>query len=262
MIYTCFEMIRDCREDRPEGWSYFVANYVPVVQKLIEHYRPGSGSMLNQVLVSICSPQSNLFAGMDRAPERPFVAELRQQILDVLDRVAPQMEPDIPIALETLAGAAEGLTLLEKQAVWFETMHYSAGDTGTFLRTAAPTIEKIREKAAAGIRAKSDGWRVTVLAENGRQLGREVSEGTPECLPQKAFLDVLDGRATWRGREDLERHVSGCWHCIDHFCRMMEVVRWLRLVQPLREVEAEPFRKLLELPVEKRPAWKRLFGAG
>jgi hypothetical protein len=262
MIYTCFEMIRDCRENRPEGWSYFIANYVPVVQKLIGHYRPGFGNTLDQVLVSICSPESNLFAGMDPVAERPFVAELRQQLLDVLDRMVPQKEPDIAIDLETLTGAVGDLTLLEKQAVWFETMHYPPGDTGTFLRTASSTIEKIRDKAAAGIRAKADGWRVMVLAENGRQLGREAAKGTPQCLPQKAFLDVLDGRATWRGRDELERHVSGCWHCVDHFCRMMEVLKLLRQVQPLSEAESESFRRRLGLPLEKHPAWKRLFGAG
>jgi hypothetical protein len=175
----------------------------------------------------------------------------------------PQTEPDIAMDLETLTSAVENLTLLEKQAVWFETMHYPPGDTGPFLRTAAPTIEKIRERAAAGIRAKANGWRITVLAENGRQLGREAAQGTPQCLPQKAFLDVLDGRATWRGREELERHVTGCWHCIDHFCRMMEVVGLLRRVHPLSEAETEPFRQLLGLAVvEKRPVWKRLFGAG
>ena len=30
MIYTCYEMVRDCRENRAEGWRYFIRNYVPV----------------------------------------------------------------------------------------------------------------------------------------------------------------------------------------------------------------------------------------
>src|SRR5215469_9090117 len=261
MVYTCFEMIRDCRENRAQGWSYFIQNYVPVIQKLIEHYRPGLGTELNQVLVGICSAQSNMFAGMEPLPERPFLAELRQQVLEVLDRLRPQPAPDISIDFETLSAAVEGLTLLEKQAVWFETMLYGPAEAGPLLRTAPTTIEKIREKAAERIRAKADGWRVSVLAENGRQLGREASAGTPECLSQKAFLDVIDGRANWRGREDLERHVSGCWHCIDHFCRMLEVVGLLRQIQPLTEAEAESFRQLLGLAsAEKQPVWKRLFG--
>ena len=50
---------------------------------------------------------------------------------------------------------------------------------------------------------------------------------------------------TWSGREDMERHVSGCWHCLDHFCRMAKVIELLRGLQPLDESEAAPLRKLL-----------------
>jgi hypothetical protein len=77
----------------------------------------------------------------------------------------------------------------------------------------------------------------------------------------KVFLDVLDGRATWRGREEMERHVTRCWHCIDHFCRMAEVIQSLRGVQPLTGEESEPFRKLLGVRMQ-RAGWKRLVGLG
>src|SRR5438445_12830611 len=33
MIYTCYEMVRDCHADRPEGWAYFISNYVPLIRK-------------------------------------------------------------------------------------------------------------------------------------------------------------------------------------------------------------------------------------
>ncbi len=50
------------------------------------------------------------------------------------------------------------------------------------------------------------------------------------------------GRTTWRGRETMEQHVLRCWHCIDHFSRMVEVVELIRGVQPLTEEQAAPFR--------------------
>ena len=34
MIYTCYEMVRDCHADRPEGWAYFISNYVPLIRKI------------------------------------------------------------------------------------------------------------------------------------------------------------------------------------------------------------------------------------
>jgi hypothetical protein len=68
---------------------------------------------------------------------------------------------------------------------------------------------------------------------------------------------MLDGRTTWQGRGELERHVNGCWHCVDHFCRLVEVVEVLRGNQPLTEAEAAPLIESLGIPAAKSPSWKR-----
>ena len=260
MIYTCYEMIRDCREDRAQGWAYLAANYVPVIRKLLAHYDPdGDAAVLERVLRALHDPESSMFQTMEPSPERWFVAELRQQVLAEL--VAPV--PEIELDLETVAAALEPLTLLEKQAGWLEGMRYDAAQAGVLLRMAPATVEKIRARAADLIRGRIDAWRRTLLAENGAALGRAAAvAASTECLPARTFLDMLDGRTTWRGREQLEQHATRCWHCIDHFCRLVEVVELLRGIEPLREHEAEPFRKLLGVQPEKAPVWKRWFSGG
>jgi len=265
MVYTCFEMIRDCRAERPEGWSYFITHYVPVIRTLVLHYRPDRVDNVNDVLFAIRNPgpqAGSLFASVSPIPEREFLAELRQQVLAILDAESPPPEPEVPIELETLTAALDPLTLLEKQAVWLETMRYGPAEAGTLLRTGAAAVEKIREDAGARMRSKLDRWRLTLLSENGRPLGREAAAATPQCLAAKAFLDLLDGRTTWRGREDLERHVRTCWHCIDHDCRLLEAAELAGRSHPLAESEAEPIRQLLGVTADKRPSWKRRFGAG
>ena len=253
MIYTCYEMARDCRADLPEGWSYFAANYVPAIRKLLAHYGSDDPALLERVLLAIRDPQSSMFQSTEPAPERWFVAELRQKALAQL--AAP--DPEIAIGLETVADALQPLTMVEKQAAWIETMRYSAPETGAMLRVAPQTVEKIRDRAAELVRQKVDAWRRSLLAENGPQLGRAAAaSGGKDCLTVKTFLDIIDGRMTWRGREELERHVTGCWHCIDHFCRMLEVVELLRGTQPLSEEEAEPFRTLLGVPARKKRWWR------
>jgi hypothetical protein len=255
VIYTCYEMVRDCRANLPAGWSYFIANYIPPIRKLLAHYAPDDPALLEPALLEIRNPQSSLFQSLDPAPERLFVAELRQQVLARI--VAPA--PDIAIDLETLAAALEPLTMLEKQAAWTETMRYSPRETGAMLRVAAETVSRIRDRAGELIRQKVDAWRRSLLAENGLALGRAAAEAAgKDCLAAKPFLDIIDGRMTWRGREELERHVTGCWHCIDHFCRMAEVVELLRGAQPLSGEEAEPFLKLLGLAAPKKRWWKPL----
>jgi hypothetical protein len=192
---------------------------------------------------------------MDPAPERYFVAELRQQALATLAIPTAEIEINLP----TVADALAPLTLTEKQAAWLEAMRYSPDQTAAMLRVSAATVEKIRARAAEMIRGKVDSWRRTLLAENGLALGREAAAAhTNDCLPAKAFLDILDGRTTWLGREQMERHVNACWHCIDHFCRMLEVVEIMRGIQPISAAEAAPLRKLLGLPPEK-PERKRWF---
>ncbi len=255
MIYTCYEMVQDCRADKPEGWRYFISQYVPLIRKLLAHY--GGSGEINRVVTALRRPESSLFQSLEPVPERWFIAELRQRVLAQL----PTADPPMPLDLETISIAWEPLTLAEKQVAWIDTMAYDASQTGAMMRMAPKTVEKIRERAAELLRGKTDAWNRGLVPANGRHLGRAAeTAGGKDCLPAKVFLDILDGRTTWSGRESMERHVLGCWHCIDHFSRMVEVVELIRGVQPLTEEEAAPFRKLLGVESEKKPLWRRWVG--
>jgi hypothetical protein len=198
-----------------------------------------------------------MFQTLEPAPERNFVVELRQKVLNELKPPVPELEID----LETVSAALEPLTMTERQAVWFETMHYAPAATGPQLRVSAETVDKVRARAADLIRGKVDSWRRTLLADNGAALGKEAQAArTADCLPAKAFLDVIEGRSVWRDREAMDRHLRTCWHCVDHFCRLVEVNEWLRGNQPLTAAEAEPFFQLLGITPPKAAGWKRLFG--
>lgn len=256
-------MVRDCGADRAEGWSHFISQYVPAIRKLVAHYFPeraGENGLIEQALRTLRRPDSSLFASQEPAPERWFVAELRQALLRALrnDASAPA---EMGIDLETLGEALEPLTLVEKQAVWMETMAYTPAETGVLLRMDPKTVEKIRDKAADRIRGVMDTWRRSLLADSGPGLGRAAAAArSSDCLPVKAFLDVLDGRTTWRGREEMEHHVLACWHCIDHFCRMAEVKELLRGLEPLSDAEAAVFCQSLGISPAKPAGKKRWFG--
>jgi hypothetical protein len=129
------------------------------------------------------------------------------------------------------------------------------------MRAAPETVEKIRARASELIRGSVDSWRRSLLVDNGFSLFREAAAASgPDCLPLKAFLDILDGRTTWRDREVMEQHVTNCWHCVDHYARMVEVAGLMRGSKPLSEAEAAPYYKLLGAAPPRRPAWKRMFG--
>lgn len=249
MIYTSYEMVRDCREGRPEGWRYFITHYVPVVRKLSAHYAPEVPAAVEQIVGN-----ADLFTSIEPTPERPFVAALRQQILARL----PARSAEVFASLDDVAAGLAPLTLLEKQAAWIESMRYGAAETGAMLRMSAETVEKVRTKAADLLRAHLSAWSRSVLPDNGLQLAREAAAGhTKDCPPSKGFLDVLDGRTTWSGRDEMERHVGTCWHCIDHFCRMAEVIELLRGIQPLADEEASPYLRSLGVEEKRKHWWGR-----
>ncbi len=263
MIYTCYDMVRDCRADRPEGWRYLISNYVPVIRKLIAHYFPeqaGDDGRVEQLIASLRTPGSSVFDSLDDVPERWFVAEMRQRVLAAMEPLAARPQPDHAPDLDAMSAAFEPLTAVEKQAVWLETMRYDAAGTGVLLRMDPKTVEKIRGRAGAMLRANLDHWNRTLLWDSGAALGRAAASAKTEgCFPAKIFLDILDGRATWSGREQAEHHVKGCWHCIDHFCRLAEVIDLLRGLEPLALPETERFSSALGLPSPKKRGWKRLF---
>ena len=256
MVYTCYEMVRDCRAGTAEGWSFFAANYVPVMRRLIAHYAPERAAdrgLEERLLVAIRQPEAGLFQSLEPAPERYFLAGLRQMVLGSLEAPDPEMVLDLATAAEALAP----LTVTEKLAAWLETMRYTPQQTAAMLRVSAAMVEKVRERAAELIRGKVDQWRRTILAENGMALGRAASEaGGKDCYPSKAFLDILDGRTTWAVRERTDQHVTGCLHCVDHWCRMVETTELPRGVKPLAEAEVAGLKKLLGVAEKKKRFWQ------
>ena len=64
MIYTCYEMVRDCRAGLPEGWIHFISHYVPVCRQTLAHYAPekaGDAALLDHILLAVRQPESFIF---------------------------------------------------------------------------------------------------------------------------------------------------------------------------------------------------------
>ncbi|MFN3324011.1 MAG: hypothetical protein ACK5AZ_10990 [Bryobacteraceae bacterium] len=260
-IYTCFDMIADCRANKREGWVYFVTHYLPLCGTLIEHYYPdrsADAELLGRVLRALRDPKSSLFGTPES--EREFCSRLRQFVLAAVEDDKASTAPEISLDFETLTEALAPLTAMERQAVWLEAMGYHPEHAGSLLNMDAATAGGIREKAADLLRGKMDQWNINVMQQNGFLL-RQAVKGleTEQCFPSRTFLDLLDGRMTWADRQDVDRHMVGCWYCVDHLCRMREIDAILRDSRPLRAGEAEPYLKLLGLPAGKVPFWKRLF---
>lgn len=252
-IYTCFDMVRDCRDNRPEGWAYLVTNYVPVIRRLLANYYDGRTGLLDRMLQQLKNPQSSLWAKPGHAEERIFVAALRQELLRLTEADAASQAPSIPLDLETLTQALEPFTVIERQYVWLESMGYSNEVTAEMMNLDVTSSEAARARADEALRNVLDRWKRGLVAENGLTLGRLATATQGErCLPAKAYLDTLDGRITWHHKKDYEFHMMQCWHCVDHFCRIREADFAINKSKPLTEAEAAPFLQKLGVTLPKK----------
>lgn len=257
------DMIRDCRDNKPEGWRYLIAQYIPVIRQYLAHYYKGRAAdikLIERVMMKLRDAQSPLFASPGAGTEREFVAALRGKVLEAVELDKASVEAEVPLDLETMTAALEPLTAMERQMLWMEAMAYTPEETGTLMNLEPSTIAKVRERAEELLRGKMDRWKKGIVADNGFALGRmaEAASGK-DCLPGKACLDTLDGRITWKRKQDYDYHVARCWYCVDYFCRLREGDFALRIAKPLSAEETAQFQTLLSVVEEEKPFWKKVF---
>lgn len=256
-IYTNHDMIRDCRDNRAEGWRYLATHYTPVIRYFLTHYY-GSASAVGHVLAKLKDPHAPLYAAPGAGTEREFVAALKKAVVAIVEADKPSPSASLPLDLDTLAAALGPLTATEKQMVWLESMAYPPDLAAKMLNLEPSTIEKARARANELLRANMDQWKLGLMRENGLALASLASAAAgQDCLPVKAYLDTIDGRITWDRKQDCELHVARCWHCVDAFSRIREADYALRVTKPLTEEEAAPLFGALSVAAEqKKPRWK------
>lgn len=246
-------MIRDCRDNRPEGWTYLVTRYVPVMRRLLAQYFEARPGLIERMLEQLCNPQSSLWAPPGHAEERIFVAALRQELLRLVELDKASAAPSIELDLDTLTQALASFTVIERQYVWLESMGYSNEVTAEMMNLDVTSAEAARAKADEALRSVLDRWKRGLVAENGLSLGRMATAARGDrCLPPKAFLDTLDGRITWQRKKDYEFHLQQCWFCIDHFCRIREADFLINKSKPITDDEAAPILANLGITPPKK----------
>lgn len=258
-IYTSFEMVEDCKAGLRRGWAHFVSEFEPIIAALAAHYCGEHYASKPSIDLLRDLHTGEFFQSVHPATQREFAIELRQSVLALLEGACSSPAPDIELSLEDVTTALAPLTPVEKQMAWFETMKYVPAHTALTMNAGTDTVERLREKVEELLRQSLDRWKRGLLRENGPQLRAEaVARSGQNCVAIKLFLDVLDGRVTWSNRQNIDRHLASCWHCIDRFCRTREIDRLVKDTPPLTGEKTETHLEKLGFPKEKAPFWKRI----
>jgi hypothetical protein len=244
-VYTCFDMVADCKAGKSEGWIHLVRTFVPALRWFASHYNLDEDTVPRSLLAI-----RDEIHNWEPMTDREIAAKLRPELPLVHSR----------LDLAVLAGAFEPFTLVERQLVWLETMGYDAVKAARLMRMSEQTATKIRERASDFLRAKLDDWSQTLLRDNGVSLGSQARAAMPdEAVPFHHYIEMIDGRLTWQVRSDVERKLEASWHEIDHFCRIREADAAMRESTPLTRAEADGYLDVFGLKPRRQPLWKRVF---
>ena len=254
-IYTCFDMIVDCRQGNAPGWRHFVRTFVPPLRRLLSHYGGGEEQLL-PLIEGLRDRETSLLRTMQPMTEREFLDSLRPLILELTAKPAAVDAPELALIQEALSP----LTAVERQATWLETFGYPVNEVARIMRLAPDTAQKLHARTEELLRAKLDDWSAGLLARHGRTFGAEVEKHpSAEPLSYRDVFDVLDGRNTWQHRMHFERTLEESWFDVHRACRIREADDALDKAKPLDEAAAAPILDRLGIAPEKPGFFKRLF---
>jgi hypothetical protein len=198
-----------------------------------------------------------------RQSEREFLGDLRARLLETALEATTSENSQVPASgsfePEKIAQLLDGVPLLHKEMLFFKLAGYTENTLERLMRISPRVAEKAFERLAAEYQAARSTeqdrcpWPAAWLAFLKHARGLK----TQNCTPAHEIVRIHDGQVSWYEKEPVEKHVSGCLHCLEAWAGLREVGYWRRAADPLSSSEIE---RLLEvIPVEKPAAKKSFF---
>lgn len=249
-VYTCYDMVADCKSAKPEGFAYLVRHLLPPLRKLVRHYG-GDDTAFRGLVLSL-----RTMTDIEPMSDREFVARIRPR---VLEQCKFTLGAGKALDLAAFSEALTGLTFLERQLVWYETMGCDTIEAARRVRVSPETGAKARDKALELLRGNMDTWNRDVIRDNSGALVEQARQAKPdETIAFRRYVDLIDGRLTWQHREEVERAVVASWYEVDRLCVVREADDAVQGSRPLEKDEAAVFLEMLGVKPPQPAFWKRL----
>jgi hypothetical protein len=267
VLYTFHKVREQTEQGKADAWRAFLEFYGPVFVRLLEvHAAIPSREALPLVKRMLAELTANGFERLRptaRQSEREFLGDLRALLLEVaLDSAADQNQQpsaDSAFTPEKIGKLLEELPLLHKEMLFFRLAGYTENTIERLMRMSPRMAEKAFERLAgeyaAARQTEQDRcpWPAAWLA----LLKQACGSKTEKCTPPHEIVRIQDGQVSWYDKEPVEKHFSGCLHCLNAWTAIREVGYWRYAAEPL---SASQIGELMEvIPVEKPPAKKSLF---
>ena len=266
-VLYIFQKIREQSEQAHAGaWRALLELYGPTLIRMLEIHAAMSRReallAVQETMSALCGNRFERLRATSRQSEREFLGDLRALLLD---RAHPSTSlqasagPAGGFAAENVTKLLDGLPLLHQEMLFFKLGGYAESTIETILRLSPRVAERAFERLAGEYqearRNQRDRcpWPSAWLALLKQARGLK----TENCPPAHDMVRIHDGQVSWYDKEPVEKHVSGCLHCLQAWAGLREVGYWRRSAEPLSPSELD---QLLEvIPVQKAPAKKKSF---
>ena len=265
VLFTFHKIREQSEQGSVEAWRALLDFYGPLFFRLLEIHGAipirEASPIVRKMLAELTANGFERLRASSRQSEREFLGDLRALLLGVaLDSVTSQKsEVQRTGAFETekVARLLDGLPLLHKEMLFFRLAGYGENSLERVMRLSPRVAEKAFERLVEEYQAVRQNeqdrcpWPAAWLAF----LKQARALKTEECTPAHELVRIHDGQVSWYDKEPVEKHVSGCLHCLEAWTGLREVGYWRRATDPL---SASGIAQLIEMiPLEKPPAKKK-----
>ncbi len=267
VLFTFHKIREQSEQGTAEAWRALLEFYAPVFFRLLEIDGAMSAQealpVVQRLLGDLMRNSFERLRATSRQSEREFLGDLRAMLLEAAaDEVSPKnsdtsaagaFEPD------KIAKLLDGLPLLHKEMLFFRLAGYTENTVERVMRLSPRVAEKAFERLAGEYQAARQAgrdqcpWPAAWLAFLKQARGLK----TENCTPTHQMVRIHDGQVSWYEKEPVEKHVSGCLHCLEAWTGLREVGYWRRAADPISASQVDQLFEVI--PVEKTVTKKKSF---
>jgi hypothetical protein len=259
VLFTFHKIREQSEQGTAEAWRALLEFYAPAFFRLLEIDGAISAQealpVVKKMLGDLTRNSFERLRGTSRQSEREFLGDLRAMLLEAAtDYVSAKNSETLAAGAfepDKIAKLLDGLPLLHKEMLFFRLAGYTENTVERVMRLSPRVAEKAFERLAGGYQAarltERDvcPWPAAWLAFLKQARGLK----TETCTPTHEMMRIHDGQVSWYEKEPVEKHVSGCLHCLEAWTGLREVGYWRRAADP---ISASQIDQLFEvIPVEK-----------
>jgi hypothetical protein len=273
-VFTFHKVRERCEQADAEAWRAFLELYTPLGLHLLKMHLPeqetAAERLWKQALGALAADGFERFRATPRQSEREFLADVRSVLLEraAQENAAGAAEAPQPgsatnlLNLETFGKLLEGLPLLHQEMLFFKLAGYTDASIERMMRMAPRVAQaafgRLEADYAEALKIERDRclWPRPWLA-----LLQDARAQKQEACPQvHQFLRIQDGQVSWYDKEPVEKHVSGCRHCLEAWAALREVGYWRQAAPPVTAQQIESCLSGLPVaPATKKSFFKRMF---